>query len=348
MSIFDLITSQELSAYWLELTQDKESFIGEELFPDNQKRGIDLKWIKGVKGLPVVLKTSAFDVAAIPRTRIGFDKLMTSMPFFKESIYVDEELRQELNLVLETGNQAYIDSVMTKVFDDEIRLIESAAVSRERMRMQCITTGIVAMSANGQAFVYDYGVPESHKGNPVVAWADYANADPLEDIRVARDLIYDETGTTVTRAICNTFTWRKLRNNDFIKKAIFVLTNGVGALTDSQLAEYISNQVDIDIVINDKRYVDETGATNRYVGDDIFVLLPPQTLGNTWFGTTPEQSDLMTSAIANVSIVDTGVAITTIEESDPVNVQTKVTQVCLPSFEAADEIYIMDVSVAAV
>ena len=136
MSIFDLVTSKELSAYWSELTQDREPFLGEELFPDDKKRGLDLKWIKGAKGLPCVLKTSAFDAKAIPRPRIGFDKLSAEMPFFKESTYIDEELRQELNLVLETGNQAYIDSVMTKVFDDEIRLIESAAVSRERMRMQ--------------------------------------------------------------------------------------------------------------------------------------------------------------------------------------------------------------------
>ena len=75
MSIFDLVTSAELAAYWLELTQDREPFLGEELFPDDKKRGLDLKYIKGAKGLPVVLKTSAFDAAAIPRPRIGFEKL---------------------------------------------------------------------------------------------------------------------------------------------------------------------------------------------------------------------------------------------------------------------------------
>ena len=193
MSIFDLVTSHELSAYWMTLSQDREPFLGEELFPDDKKRGLDLKWIKGAKGLPCVLKTSAFDAKAIPRPRIGFDKLMTQMPFFKESTYIDEELRQELNLVLETGNQAYIDSVMTKVFDDEIRLIESAAVSRERMRMQAITTGVVAMSANGQTFSYDYGLPENHLGDAKVSWSDTANSDPCEDIRVAKEIILDDT-----------------------------------------------------------------------------------------------------------------------------------------------------------
>ena len=31
MSIFDLVTSKELSAYWLELTQDRKPFLGENL-----------------------------------------------------------------------------------------------------------------------------------------------------------------------------------------------------------------------------------------------------------------------------------------------------------------------------
>ena len=347
MSIFDLVTSQELSAYWLELTQDREPFLGEELFPDDKKRGLDLKWIKGAKGLPCVLKTSAFDAKAIPRPRIGFEKLSAEMPFFKESTYIDEELRQELNMVLETGNQAYIDSVMTKVFDDEIRLIESAAVSRERMRMQAITTGVVAMAANGQSYSYDYGMPGNHKAEANVSWSDTANADPCEDIRVAKEVILDDTGTTVTRAVCNSVTWRKLRNNEKIKKEIFVMTNGAGAVRDTQLMDYLSDLLPDGIALNDKRYVDESGAVQKYIPDDVFVLLPPQTLGKTWFGTTPEESDLMSHGKANVTIVDTGVAVTTITMEDPVNVETKVTQICLPSFEAADEVFILDVEKSA-
>ena len=51
----------------------------------------------------------------------------------------------------------------------------------------------------------------------------------------------------------------------------------------------------------------------------------------------------MASSVANVAIVDTGVAVTTSKLVDPVNVETKVSQVCLPSFEAADQIVIADV-----
>lgn len=150
MTIFDLVKAPELTAYWEEHTQDAPPYLGEELFPAEKKLGLRLDWIKGSMGLPVVLKPSAFDATAVPRPRIGFDKLSTNMPYFKESTYIDEELRQELNMVLETGNQAYIDAVINRVFNDEIALLNGARARREQMRMLALTTGVISITANGQ------------------------------------------------------------------------------------------------------------------------------------------------------------------------------------------------------
>lgn len=344
MTIFDLLQSTELTAYWEELTQDEAPYPCEELFPDDKKRGLSLKWIKGSKGLPVVLKTSAFDVHAIPRARIGFDKLTAEMPFFKESTYIDEELRQELNIVLETGNQAYIDSVMNRIFDDEVALLRGAKAARERMRMMALTTGVISMTANGQAFTFDYGV--THKGNAAVSWSDHANSDPIEDIRVAKEKIKDETGAVITRAMCDGKTWRNIRNNEKIKKAIFVLTNGVGAISDAKLRTFIKDELELDVVVNDKRYKDENENALKFMPSDTFVMFPDGDLGKTWFGTTPAESDLMSSSVANVSITDTGVAVTTVEKADPVQVETIVSMICLPSFEMADQVYILDTNAA--
>lgn len=340
MSIFDLMQSQELTAYWEELTKDEAPYPCEELFPDDKKRGITLKWIKGAKGLPVVLKTSAFDAHAIPRPRIGFEKLSAEMPYFKESTYIDEELRQELNLVLETGNQAYIDSVVAKIFDDETRLLRGARASRERMRMMALTTGVISIAANGQNFDFDYGV--THKSTVTKNWSDPAS-DPIEDIRVAKEAVEDETGCTITRAMCDGKTWRHLRNNETIKKAVFVLTNGAGAMNDQQLRDYIAEQLDgLEVHVNKRRYQNENGQATPFMPEDTFVMFPDGILGKTWFGTTPAESDLMTGGVANVSITDTGVAVTTVQHADPVQAETIVSMICLPSFEAADQIAIID------
>lgn len=342
-TIFDLVQSQELTAYWNTLVADEAPYVTESLFPDTKSRGLRLNYIKGARGLPVALKTSAFDVHAIPRTRIGFEKLTAEMPYFKESTYVDEELRQELNMVLETGNQTYIDSVMNRVFDDQMTLLRGARARREAMRMMALTTGVVSMANNGQAFTYDYGV--THKSTVTTSWSDHVNSDPIEDIRAAMEQIQDDTGATITRAMCDGKTWRDIRANENIKKAIFVLSNGGGVLNDTTLQQFIMDQLQLEIVVNDKRYIEQDGSTVKFMPTDTFVMFPAGTLGGTHFGTTPAESDLMTGTAANVSVTDTGVAVLTHKLVDPVNVETIVSMICLPSFEAADSVYILDTSV---
>lgn len=346
MSIFDLITSTELASYWTTLTEgDTDSYIGEELFPSTKQIGIDIKWIKGAKGLPVMLKPSAYDTAAIPRPRLSFDKMEAEMPYFKESKYIDERLRQQLNLVIQTGNQEYIDAVIIKIFDDQTDLLRGAKATREVMRMMALTTGTISVVANGQNYFYDYDV--THKGNAATSWSDHENSDPIEDIRLAVEEVKTTTGRIITRCILNTVTWRHLRQNKNILQQIYVLNKGeIKSISDATLKQYIKTELNISVEINDLKYADADGLDQKFVPDNTVTLLPDGDLGETVFGTTPEESDLMASNIANVSIVDTGVAITTIEHANPVNVETVVSMICLPSFPTADQIYIMDTEVA--
>ena len=58
MTIYDLIVSSEIVAYWELMQQEREPYMGEELFPDDKKLGLKLEWLKGSNGLPVVLKLS--------------------------------------------------------------------------------------------------------------------------------------------------------------------------------------------------------------------------------------------------------------------------------------------------
>lgn len=342
MSIFDVITSTEIVAYWELNTRDRDPYLGEELWPDAKSMSLDIQWLKGASGLPVVLKPSALDVVAIPRPRIGFDKLKAQLPFFKESTYIDEELRQELNKVLATGNQAYIDAVTNRIFDDETRLLEGASAQRERMRMMMLTTGEITVEGNGQIYDYDYHMPASHKVTTSKSWSD-PTATILDDIRKGMELIEQETGVTIERAVTSGKVMGYFRANNEIRMSIAPLTDGEGFISDAKILTFLSDELGIAVAKNDKRYVDENGDTQRYVPDDVFVMFPAGNLGNTWFGVTPEESDLLNSNAANVSITDTGVAVTTITHADPVQVETKVTMFCLPDFPTADQIYIIDV-----
>ena len=340
-SIFDIVKAPELAAYWETMTKDRPPYLGEVLFPAQKKLGLDLKWLKGSAGLPVVLKPSAFDAGVIPRERMGFDSLQMQMPFFKESTYIDEELRQQLNMVLETGNAAYIDAITNRVFNDETRLLEGARARIEQMRMMLLTTGAISITANGQAYTYDYGLPTGHKGDAAAKWS-IKTSDIISDISGWQDTIENDTGVRPTRAVCDNTVWANMKKNENISKAIYVLGGGTVSVNDARLRDYLMEELGLEVSVYTKSYKNDAGTATRFMPANTFVLFPKGNLGNTWFGTTPEESDLMSSAVANVAITDTGVAVTTTQKTDPVNVETKVSMITLPSFEAADQVYIAD------
>ena len=341
-NIFELVTAADIVAYWESLNAEVQNLLGEELFASQQKLGLDLKWIKGSQGLPIVLLPSAYDVAAKKRDRIGFEKVAMEMPFFKESMMIDEELRQQLNMVLETGNQAYIDSVMNRVFKDDVALLEGARAQRERMRMMLLTTGAISISANGQDYDYDYGMSETQKVTVVKPWSD-PSADIIGDIRNWQDDRENKTGTRPTRAVCSNKTFGYMLTNTAIRNAIWG-NESKAPVSRERVMQYLSTELGLTVVVYTKRYRAEDGSKKQYVPDDVFTLFPEGYLGTGWFGTTPEQSDLMSGSAANVSITDTGVAVTTTKKTDPVNVDTKVSMIFLPSFEAIDHVIIADVS----
>lgn len=348
MQIWDYVNTPNIATYWLENTIDMPPLPGEQLFGTRKQLGLKLSFIKGATGIPSVLKLSAFDAEAVPRPRIGFEAFEHNMPFFKESMYIDEELRQELLMLLQTGNQAYINTVMSRVFNDAEQLLLSARVSRERMRMQLLTTGTIVMSSNGQNWLVDYQQPDENFITSTYAWSDAENADAIADIESAQELIRNTYGVEINRVMLNTVTFNKLRLQDSIRNSYYVinaLVEGTGRLTDGTVRSYFSSLLGVEFIINDKRYVDDNKATQKYVPDDVVVIMPSGTMGDMWFGTTPEEADLMSGAAqAQVAIVDTGVAVTSYKHVDPVNVNIKVSQVCMPSYEAGNYVVVLDVS----
>ena len=345
MTIYDYIVANEIAAYYntKAAEQSLPPYLGEELFPNKKQLGLDMSFIKGAKGLAKVLKLSAFDAKAVKRDRIGFEKLQTEMPFFKEAMSVDEKTRQELLRVMQTGNQTYIDMVLNKIFDDQTVLLEGASAVRERMRMQLLATGTIVLENNGQAYEYDYGVPAEHKVTPTTLW-NAEGADPVADITKWQDLMEVAGYGRPTRAITSRNILRELAKVPAIVNAIYVFGQGkISTIDEDVVRNYIADKTGVDIVVYEKFYKDVDDTTKRMLPEDLFIMIPEGTLGNTYFGTTPEEADLLASGVANVSLVDTGVAVTTSKLVDPVNVETKVSMVSLPSFEAADQIIIADV-----
>ena len=56
MNIRDAYSSKAIALRHTEVASNKQAYLGKGLFPTKKKTGLDLKWIKTSKGLPVSLK----------------------------------------------------------------------------------------------------------------------------------------------------------------------------------------------------------------------------------------------------------------------------------------------------
>ena len=339
-TIYDLVTSNDIVSYWTEKNVNTQPLLGETLFPIRKRLGTKLEWVKGAKNKKVALRLSSYDAKAIRRDRQGIESYETKMPFFKESKYIDEEMRSQLNNMISANNQELVNEILVNIYDDETELLDASDVSLERMRMEALTTGTITLSSNGQSYAYDYGVPAEQKKTVTTSWSD-PSADIIGDINNYVEYMRTQ-GVNITRAICNSSVAKHFRNNESIKNAIYVFAGGTVDVTTNRALNYIFNETDVKIVVYDNSYLTEDDEEVKYVPDDTIVLFPEGKLGDTNLGTTPEESDLRNKLNADVAVVKEGIAVTTSQTVDPVNVETKVSMVALPSFPAADKIMIID------
>lgn len=355
MNIFDLFKPEVIAAYWTETVSNRIPYLGEILFPNDKKDGLDLSWITGNEGLPVSLMPSAFDAKATFRDRPGLAKTETEMPFFREGFMLKEKDRQKL-IMLQENSGPYVNDVVRRYLDDGRRLIEGAAVARERMRMALLFPTAVApkpgfsFAANGVNYTYNYDPNSSWATKHYVAlsgtaaWDQPSTADPFAAIDTLKQQILAESGESTATLIMNSKTFNLLMKIDAVKNR-FLTTNGlaVGYLTAGEVNRVINDVNGVRIAIYDKQYKDESGTTHSFVPDDYVAFVPNGTLGKTWFGTTPEEADLLGGLNHDVAIVDTGVAILRTVQEHPVLLNTFASQITMPSYERMGSVGLLKV-----
>jgi len=352
-SIFDMVNAQALSAYYTEIESNRIPLLGEALFPAEKKMGLKLEWIKGYDSLPVALMPSAFDTKPTLRDRGGVSMESTKMPFFREAMRLGEQDRQNLLMFMEANSNAYAREAITRIFDDTKGLIDSAMITPEIMRFKLMTNGaftIASPQEKGIVVSYDYNYDPSGKWAAAnkttllttTRWSDHANSNPVADIldmkRKAK-----QKGITLTRGVIGYNTWLDIVSNTKIKLGMYPMAAQAAnvIVTDDQIKTYFESLTGIKFQVYDKMYKDLDDAEQYFYPTRGYCsLFPTGNLGKTWYGTTPEEADLMSgNTLADVRIVNTGVAVSTEKIALPVNVINWVSEIVLPSFENMDRVY---------
>lgn len=354
MKLTEVFNAKAIAANYTEAASNAQPYLGQGFFPSAKKAGLDLKWIKGHNGLPVSLMPSAFDAKSTFRDRVGISLAETRMAYFKESMLIKEEDRQEI-LRVKDSNDPYAAAVVERIFNDKRTLVEGADVVPERMRMQLLSPmdgnmGIEIV-ANGVNYTYNYDPDGSWKTNhymKIASAEDMWNApdtcDPLADIEAALDEQEAAAGNRPEVLLMSKATFKLMKNAKRVQSG--VLAQNVTAnvfYTDKLVQNFVEEALNIKIVIYTKKYKDENGDTHAFYPDNIIMMLPNGDMGKTWYGSTPDEVDFADSGEGNFALVNTGVAVTTTTTHDPVNVKTTVSEIVLPSFERMDECYALQV-----
>lgn len=352
MNLRDVFTSKAIAVAHEEAASNAIPFLGESFFPRAKKMGLDLKWIKTSSGLPVSLKPSAFDTKSTIRQRKGFATLESEMAYFKESMLVTEQDEQEI-LRVEDAADPYARDVLRRVFNDAETLVKGADVVPERMRMQLLApsngTPSISIQADGATYSYNYD-PDGHFASHNYAaiasgstWDNTSASDPLADIQAAKDALINESGETPRYILMNQTTMRYLVQNDKMKGYVLAQNTTANVLmSESKVREVLEANLGITPVVYNKKFIDDAGNEQFFFPNGVATLVPEGQLGNTWYGTTPDERTLLNANTdVDVEIVGTGVAVAVSTTHDPDHTKTTVSEIVLPSFERMNQIYVI-------
>lgn len=266
---------------------------------------------------------------------------------------VGEEEMLEIERISSTDDP-YLASALSSVYDDTNNLVSGAEVVPERMRMSLLATEaghpVIAIESDGVQYAYDYDKDGSYakdhyaKLEDTSMWSDTVNSKPLTDLNNARKKL-KKKGKIAKYVLMNTNTFQYLLENAQIRNSILAqnLTATI-EVDDDTVISVVQKRTKLTIVLYDKMYMDEAGKEHYFYPDNKVTLLPYGKLGNTWFGTTPEERTARQVTDVDVTTYGTGITVATkVEYGPPMKMSVFASEVVLPSYENMDSTFVLEV-----
>lgn len=354
MLINEVYDSKAIALRVTENTSNELPYAGKAWFPDNSKSGLDLKWIKGSKGLPVALTPSAFDTLPTLRARGGISLEKTQMAFFREEMDTNEKDIYEIQRI-NSIDDPYLKDALLNIYNDAETLVEGARVVGEIMRMALIAPASgnlqINIAANGVTYAYNFDSSGSWKSSNYTAlsgtslWSASSTATPIADLNAMKKTLMSK-GTIAKYVMMNSTTFGYITACTEVRSAILAQNSTANVfITDAMVTQVIKNLTGLTVVLYDKQYKNYSGSDTNFYPNGYVSLLPEKKLGNTWYGETPEALEGRSVAGLDVSVIESGITIATkTVYNAPLLRKTVVSEVLLPSAENIDSLGVIKVA----
>lgn len=334
----DVFNQKEIIDYFKEKPQSP--MLGDGLFTPRKIQDIEFDMILGSNEKPVTAECYAFDTPTKIASRNAIQKGVQALALIKRKTQITEK---ELIKINTPRTQAELTQAVSKLYNDAENVRTGVYVRAEAMRMELISTGKIKIEENGVKVEIDYDIPA---GNQMAFNWKASTAKPLDDLVTLADAVEDECGIRPTRALTSRKVARAICNNASVRKAVLGV-NSDKIVTLAALNELLV-QMDLpQIATYDEKYRKETSTgytTERYFPEDKISMFGDGELGETIWGLTAEEVDLIGAGKMETAEMIGEVFVGTYKDVDPVAHYTKASATCLPTLPHGEEVGIATIT----
>ena len=320
------------------------TYVGAALFPVKPVNELSFEYWKSLNLLPVMASIQAYGAEAQIASRDGADKVSGEIPPIKRKIALNE---RDL-IALKREGAGDVDMVRNTLYNDLDNMIDSVMARIEKMRMDTISSGQMAINENGVIVTVNYGVPagqivdlDAH--NDAEGDWDQANAEPITMMLAWVDAVVGGCGIRPTRALTSNTIVANMMKNAQIRKMLYGDAGASRAVSLSDINSLLASLDLPQIATYDLqvRVQAENGVitTVRFFPEKKIVLLPPTSCGETLMGPTAEA--LLDGEVEAKEAA--GIYARVDEVQEPPAVWTKAAATSIPTFPMADAVYIATV-----
>lgn len=282
----------------------------------------------------------AFDAETPIGERDNFSRSRVGLPPISQKMLVGEEERLKLEMLRSGGDNTA--ALIQALYNDARINTESILARMELARGQVLTTGKFTFAGeNGlKGIEANYGVQSSHLPTASVAWTDYDDSDPLEEMRAWADQFTDDAGEPPAYALTSRQAIGHLLRNDRVRAAFATMGGTPSVITRAQLAGLLdANDLPQLVQYDSQVYVSNTAT--RIIPANKMIYLPQNaaSLGNTMWGVTAEALELVGLNNPQLTFAQApGLVGMVTKEGDPVRTWTKVAGLGMPVLSDANKL----------
>lgn len=338
--IDELFNTKELLNYYR--VKKQPAMLGDTLFPARKIQDIKFDMITGANGLPVSASIHAFDTETELASREVLQKGAAELALIKRKIAIGE---REIIAINNPRMDSEQKALVMELFKDGDKMVESVQTRIEAMRMELLSSGKINVKENGVSITLDYSVPAGNKKS--FDWSNASTAKPLEDIKTLADAVEDASGTKPTRILTSSKVLNKILACESVKKAIFGV-NFDKIATRKDLNSLLESMELPQVAVYNAKYKVQNAngkyTTKRYFPENILSMFAENALGETIYGLTAEEIELLGSNKMEEAKMVGNIFVGVEKEGDPVRRYTKAVATALPTLENGLELGIGTIS----